>query len=130
MDVSTWTKNLPILEMSSIPADAGENVFEGDYDRTDESCLGVSCDIRDVGSHDETKVAVMPVSNNFAIEKVSAPTTAPLHIFKGFIVDDAPTKNQKHLRFEIIFSGLLFSNIQVKTLFRRHRRLHRQHFPR
>ena len=28
-----------------MPGDAGDNVFEGDDERTDESCLGVSCDI-------------------------------------------------------------------------------------
>ena len=42
MDVSTWIKNVAILEMSRIPGDAAENVFEGDDERTDESCLGVS----------------------------------------------------------------------------------------
>ena len=41
---------------------------------------------------------------------VTAPTISPLHIFKGYKSDDGEMKNQKHLRFEIIFSGLLFQN--------------------
>ena len=46
MDVTTWANYLDIQERSPMPGDAVENVFEGDDERTDESCLGVSCDIR------------------------------------------------------------------------------------
>ena len=44
--VATWTKYLAIQEISRMPGDAGENVFEGDDERTDVSCHVVSCDNR------------------------------------------------------------------------------------
>ena len=110
--VSTWSKNFAILEMSPMPA---VNIFDSDG-RTDEIGLGVPGDVgggvksgswlswwNKSGCH-------VNVKKFWDRKGVTAPTTSPLHILKGYKSDDAEMKNQYPYRFLIIFRGFYFQN--------------------
>ena len=56
----------------------------------------------DVGCHDEKSGSHVSLKKSCDKKGVTAPTTSPLHILKGYISADVQTKKINHLRFEII----------------------------
>ena len=93
--VSTWSKDFGILEMSPMQLCLFLMGMMGGVMNLALMFREMVRWSQNVGWHEEKKVDVMPVSKFCDRKCVTAPTNSPLHIFKGYISDDAPMKNQK-----------------------------------